>query len=234
MLLIGSGLMIRTFQSMRRVQPGFTEPASLQTFRTAIPNDVAADDARLLVAQQELVTRLASLPGASSAGLTDGLPMTGFSSQDPVFAEDHAYAASEIPPLRRYIRVGPGLFRTLGTPIVAGRDYEWADLHARRDVALISENFAREYWGSPAAAVGKRIRGNPTDAWSEVVGVVADIRHDGVDQPAPSAVYWPIRNTRSASVVVRGPRAGTEAYATEIRQAVAAVGRACRLRSCGR
>ena len=62
-LLIGSGLMIRTFQSMRRVQPGFTEPASLQTLRIAIPGDVAKDDAQVLVMQQELVEPVASLPG---------------------------------------------------------------------------------------------------------------------------------------------------------------------------
>jgi putative ABC transport system permease protein len=224
-LLIGSGLMIRTFQSMRRVQPGFTEPASLQTLRLSISREVAADDARVLLVQQELVARLAALPGASTAGLINGLPMTGFSSQDPVFAADRDHATGEIPPLRRYLRVGPGVFRTLGTPIVAGRDYDWADLHARRDVALISENFAREYWGSAGAAIGKRLRGNPNDPWSEIIGVVADIRHDGADQPAPSTVYWPLRGTRSVSVAVRGPRAGTEAYATEIRQAVAAVGR---------
>ena len=80
-LLVGSGLMIRTFQSMRRVQPGFSDPATLQTLRIAIPGDVAADDTRLLVLQQTLVDRLASLPGVSSVSLMNGLPMTGFSSQ---------------------------------------------------------------------------------------------------------------------------------------------------------
>jgi predicted permease len=224
-LLIGSGLMIRTFQSLRAVQPGFRDPATLQTFRLSITGDVAADEARVTAVQQDLVTRLASLPGVSSAALANGLPMTGFSSQDPVFAADRDHAPGEIPPLRRYVRVGPGAFRTLGTPIVAGRDYEWTDIQDRRDVAVISENFAREFWGSPAAAIGKRIRGNPNDAWSEIVGVVADIRHDGVDQPAPSTVYWPARGTRSIVLMIRGPRAGTEAYATEIRQAVAAAGR---------
>jgi putative ABC transport system permease protein len=224
-LLIGSGLMIRTFQSLRRVQPGFSDPATLQTLRLAIPRDAAGDDARLAAVQQDLVTRLASLPGASSAGLTNGLPMTGFSSQDPIFAGDRAYAASDIPPLRHFIRVGPGLFRTLGTPVVAGRDYEWTDLRERRDVVVISENFAREYWGSAAAAIGKRIKSNPNDNWSEIIGVVGDVRHDGVDQPAPSTVYWPLRGQRALAVVIRGPRAGTDAFAAEIRRTVAAVSR---------
>ena len=224
-LLIGSGLMIRTFQSMRRVQPGFTEPATLQTLRIAIPGDVAADDARVLLTQQSLVDALAALPGVTSVSLINGLPMTGFSSQDPVAASDHTYRENQIPPLRRFIRTVPKTFQVLGTPLTAGRDYDWTDIHQKRDVVLISDNFAREYWGSAAAAIGKRIRSNPNDTWSEIIGVVADIRHDGVDRPAPSTVYWPQRGNRSVTFMLRGPRAGTESYAAEIRRAVAAVSR---------
>jgi predicted permease len=222
-LLIGSGLMIRSFQSMRRVHPGFSDPGTLQTLRIAIPGDVAADDARLLVLQQTLVDRLASLPGVASVSVTNGLPMTGFSSQDPIFASDHNYAANTIPPLRRFIRVAPGAFNVLGTPLAAGREYDWTDIHQIRPVVLISENFAREYWGSAAAAIGKRIRSFPNDPWSDVIGVVADIRHDGAERPAPSTVYWPLRSSRSATFMIRGPRAGTESYAAEIRRAVSAV-----------
>jgi len=126
---------------MRRVQPGFTNPGTLQTMRIAIPGDVAADDARVLALQQNLVEGLASLPGVSSVSLMDGLPMTGFSSQDPIFASDHSYAANTIPPLRYFIRTAPGTFRALGTPLLAGREYDWADLHQKRPVAVISENF---------------------------------------------------------------------------------------------
>jgi predicted permease len=222
-LLIGSGLMIRTFQSMRRVQPGFTEPGTLQTLRIAIPGDVAADDARVRLMQQNLVDALAALPGVASVSLINGLPMTGFGSQDPVAASDHTYRENQIPPLRRFVRTVPKTFQVLGTPLTAGRDYEWADIHQTRDVVLISDNFAREYWGSAAAAIGKRIRSNPNDPWSEVIGVVADIRHDGVDRPAPSTVYWPQRSVRSVTFMIRGPRAGTEGYAAEIRRAVASV-----------
>jgi len=222
-LLIGSGLMIRTFQSMRRVQPGFTEPASLQTLRIAIPEDVAKDDARVLLTQQGLVDALAALPGVTSVSVISALPMTGMSSQDPVAASDHTYRENQIPPLRRFIRTMPKAFQVLGTPLTAGRDYDWTDIHQKRDVVVISDNFAREYWGSPAAAIGKRIRSNPTGPWSEIIGVVADIRHDGVDQPAPSTVYWPQRGNRSMAFVLRGPRAGTEGYAAEIRRAVASV-----------
>jgi putative ABC transport system permease protein len=224
-LLIGSGLMIRTFQSMRDVQPGFADPGTLQTLQISIPRDVAPDETRLRVVQQNLVNALASIPGVSSVGLMNGLPMTGFESQDPIFASDHTYAADQIPPLRRFITVGPGAFQVLGTPLAAGREFDWTDIHQKREVVLIGQGFAREYWGSASAAIGKRIRENPNEPWSEVIGVVGDIRHDGADRPAPSSVYWPLRFSRSMTFMIRGPRAGTESFATEIRTAVLSISR---------
>ena len=223
MLLIGSGLMIRTFQSMRRVQPGFSDPATLQTLRIAIPRRAPPTIRDCWSCSRPWWIVWRASPAVSSVGLMNGLPMTGFMSQDPIFASDHAYTASAIPPLRRFIRTAPGTFRVLGTSLAAGREFDWTDLHQNRQVVLISENFAREYWGSAAAAIGKRIRENPDDDWSEVIGVVTDIRHDGAERPAPSTVYWPQRCNRSMTFMLRGPRAGTDSYATEIRRTVAAV-----------
>ena len=177
----------------------------------------------MLRMQHNLVDRLAALPGVTSVSMLDGLPMTGFGSQDPVFASDHTYSANQIPPLRRFRRTVPGTFRSLGTPLLTGRDYTWTDIHEKRNVVLISENFAREYWGAATAAIGKQIRANTTDAWSEVIGVVGDIRHSGVDQKAPATVYWPLRNSNSITFLVRSPRAGSESLASEIRRSVWAV-----------
>ena len=81
----------------------------------------------------------------------------------------------------------------MGTPLVAGRDLTWTDAYDRLPVAMVSENLARELWGSPtAAALGKRIRESSKSAWREVVGVVADVHDDGLDQKAPTIVYWPV------------------------------------------
>jgi len=222
-LLIGSGLMVRTFQSMRKVNPGFSQPAALQTFRISTPRNATTKDAEFLVMQQNLVERLAALPGVTDVGLIDDLPMTDSQSQDPIFASDHTYAADQIPPLRRFIRAAPGTFNTLGVPLVAGREYTWTDLHESRNFVIIAENFAREYWGSAQAAVGKQIRSNPTDPWSEVIGVVGDVRHDGADRSAPSTVYWPLRSPYSLTYMVRTARAGSDSLANEIRQAVSSV-----------
>jgi len=72
----------------------------------------------------------------------------------------------------------------------AGREFTWTEIHQGRRVVIISENFAREYWGSAHAAIGKQIRSNPNDPWSEIVGVAAKLRHDGADKNAPTSVYW--------------------------------------------
>ncbi len=222
-LLVGAGLMIRTFQSMRRVQPGFREAESLQTLRISIPRDAAPKDPEMRQMYNRLAERLGAIPGVTAVGVSNGPPMTNVRSQDPIVARDHTYADNAIPPLRRFMTAGPDAFRSLGTPLAAGREYTWADVHEERKVVLIAENFAKEYWGSAQAAVGKQIRSNPNDAWSEIVGVVTDVRHDGVDKPAPSVVYWPLRGQGgSMSYAVRSPRAGNEAFTNEIRQVVAA------------
>jgi len=222
-LLIGSGLMIRTFQSMRSVHPGFSDPEGLQTLRVSIPRTAAPKEPELLLMQQNLVNRLAGIPGVSAVSLIGGLPMTGASSQDPIFASDHSYAADQIPPLRRFITAAPGTFHALGTALRAGREFTWTDIHEKRKVVMIGDSFAREYWGSAQAAVGKQIRSNVNDPWSEVIGVAGDIRHDGADKKAPSTVYWPLRSSNSVTFLLRGPRAGTESYSIEIRQTVWAV-----------
>jgi predicted permease len=118
----------------------------------------------------------------------------------------------------------------MGTPLVAGRDYTWTDLYDKREVTVVSENFAREMWGSPATAIGKRIREGMKDPWREIVGVVADVRLDGPDQKAPTTIYWPVlmssfwgenpRVNRNAVFVIRSPRTGTESFLQQVRQAV--------------
>jgi putative ABC transport system permease protein len=131
-LLIGSGLMIRTFQAIRRVHPGFSNPEELQTLRISISRNAAPKDAELLQMQHNLVNRLASIPGVSEVSILGGLPMTGSMSQDPIFASDHTYGANQIPPLRRFITAAPGALHALGTPMRAGREFTWTEIHQSR------------------------------------------------------------------------------------------------------
>ena len=231
-LLICSGLMIRTFRALVNVSPGFTDPASLAAFGIDIPDTQipGTENERVLRTEQAIENKLAALPGVSSVGITTGVPMSSNYTFNPIQAEDRTYQPGQLGPMRRRKWVGPGYFAAAGTPFVAGRDFTWAEEYERRPVAIISENFAREYWGSPAAAIGKRIRETAPQDWREIVGVAGDVYDDGVDQPAPTTVYWPLFQNnfsgqkeavrRTVSFVVRSPRAGSAAFVKEMQQAV--------------
>ena len=93
--------------------------------------------------------------------------------------------------MRLFNYVSPGYFHSVGTHLVAGRDYTWTDIYGLRPVAIVSENLARESWGSAAAAIGKRFRILPTQTWQEVIGVAENVQQNGVDEAAPAIVYWP-------------------------------------------
>ena len=229
-LLVGSGLMIRTFQAMRRVQPGFTQPEQLQTLRISIPESQVQSGEGTIRMEQAIVDRIAAVPGVASVGLLSNLPMIGSGWTDPIYAQDRTYDESKIPPLRRYRFVSPGLIKTMGNRLIAGRDFTWTDIYEKREVAMVTENLARELWKEPEAAIGKRIREALKGPWREVVGVVSDQRDDGVDQKAPTVAIWPILMDnfegdvvsirRTLTYVVRSPRAGSSAFVEEISRAV--------------
>jgi predicted permease len=229
-LLVASGLMIRTFQTLRNVDPGFTRPDQVQMVRVSIPPTLIADPVRVARTYNEILEKISALPGVTAAAFTNSAPLEGFNSNDPVVAEDKVYEPGKIPPLRRFKFISPGYFRATGTPFITGRDISWSDVFDDRPVAVISENLAREMWGEPAAALGKRIKIAPVDLWREVVGVVGDVRDNGVHEPAPTIVYWPTMMakfwgqerfvSRSLTFVMRSDRTGTEAFLNQIRQAV--------------
>jgi predicted permease len=231
-LLICSGLMIRTFRALMHVSPGFVAPDAVQIFRFYIPETQIPDaqPERVVRMDEEILNKLATIPGVSSVSFSTAVPMEGRSSNDVVFAQDHVYGEGELPPIRRFKFVSPGFFSTLGTKFLAGRDLTWTDTYQKRPVAIISENFARQYWHDPQNALGKRIRPGNIDDWREIVGVVQDVHDDGVDQAAPSSVYWPVMMDRfegekqtlrrNLAFVVRSPRAGSRTFMNEVQERV--------------
>jgi putative ABC transport system permease protein len=229
-LLVGSGLMIRTFQALRSVDPGFTDPEQLQVMRIAVPTSLIAEGKMVLRFQNDLVDRLSAIPGVTSAASISSMPMEGIPSNfDIILVEDKPTVPGETLPQRVFKYLSPGLLRTTGTRLLAGRDFTWNDIYDSRPVVMVSANLAREVWGAPAAAVGRRVRQGPGSQWCEVVGVVDDVRDNGVDAPAPAIVYWPLlldardpRNTiiRSATFVIRSRAAGTEAFLKQVQEAV--------------
>ena len=231
-LLICSGLMIRTFLALARVSPGFADPKTLQAFHIYIPESQIPDTQkeRVVRTEQAIAAKLATIPGVSSVTITTDVPLGNNHSFDPVYAADHTYKEGELAPVRRFKFIGPGFFSTIGAHLVAGRDLTWAETFEKRPVAIISENFAREYWGSADKALGKRVRVGFNDPWHEVIGVAGNLYDDGVSQAPSSAIFWPLFQDnfevdkemvrRYVGFVMRTPRAGSSAFMSEVQKAL--------------
>jgi predicted permease len=231
-LLVSAGLMIRTFQALRTVDPGFTDARHLQVMRISIPNLLIPEAESAARTQNEILDKLSAIPGVSSAGFVSEMPMEGIDSGwDCIFAQDKTYPDDVMPPLRLYKYVSPGFLHTSGTRLIAGREFTWDEVYGLRPVVMISENLAREMWGTPSAAIGKQLREFSSMPWHEVIGVIQDVRERGVQENAPPIVYWPPmmlylfgaktpETMRTETFVIRSERAGTETFLYEVRQAV--------------
>jgi predicted permease len=229
-LLVSAMLMIRTFRALRHVEPGFSQPEHLQTMRTSIPASLVADPQQVTRIQNSIADKLAAIPGVASVGFASSAPMEGIEANwDEIHFDGKILG--EVAPLRLFKYVSPDYFRTARTRLVAGRELTWTEVYGQRPVAIISENLARESFGTPSAALGKRLREFPDMPWHEVVGVAEDVRENGVQDQAPAMVYWPsmmagifgphtFDTQRTVTFVLRSDRAGTEGLLSEMRQAV--------------
>ena len=231
-LLVSALLMIRTFVALRNVAPGFADAPHLQTMHIWIPDQLVPDPQVTTRMQNSIVDRLAAIPGVTSVGFAGAVPMENIDPNwDIISVEGKNYEGGE-PPLRLFNYVSPGYFGTAGTKLTAGRDFTWDDLYGLRPTVIVSDNFARESWGSATAAIGKRVRQFSNKPWLEVVGVVEDVRMHGVDQDAPPIIYWPamlnspytpqptIQAARAVTFAIRTSRAGNEGFLGEMQRAV--------------
>jgi predicted permease len=221
-LLVSSGLMIRTFHALIHVQPGFTAPAEVETFHVHFPREMIKAPERLVRMDQAILDHIEAIPGVISADFSGAVPMDAGAESDPVLVKDHMLQG-QLPPARKSFWVSPSFFRTMGIPIVAGRDLTWDDILNKRPVAIVSENLAREYWHNPSDALGKQIGGS-AQAWRQIVGVVGNVYDDGTSQQAPPTVYWPVTDSdvflAGPAFAIRSARAGSQSFMSEVRQAV--------------
>jgi predicted permease len=160
------------------------------------------------------------------------MPMEGIEPPwDNIYAEGKTYPADQIPPLRFFKYVSPEFFHATGTRLVAGRELSWAEIYGHRPVVMISENLARELWGQASAALGKRLRQYPGVPWREVIGIVEDVRENGVLEKAPAIVYWPsmmdnlfgpspLYAWRSVTFAIQSDRTGDQGFLNQIQKAV--------------
>jgi predicted permease len=209
MLLVGSGLMLRSFVALRNVHPGF-EPAGLLTFRFGLPGAEYADPQQVLDFHRQLSDRLASTPGIEGVGMISGLPLTDSKTAGPMEPLDRPFPEGELGPIVERRSITPGYLEIMGIPVLEGRAPEWEDQADRYRGIVISETLARAFWPDESA-VGHQIRNRRSDFSWEVVGVAGDVRFDDVqDEPLPLA-YFPVLGgtpeavepARSMDVVVR-------------------------------
>src|SRR6267378_2581032 len=217
-------------RALTHVNPGFSGPATLQTFRISIPSTLVKENEQVVRTQEEILHRLAAIPGVGPVGIISNVPMSFGGWHDPIFVENHTYAEGQLPPLRTFRFISQEYLDTVGTPLVAGRKITWNDTYKKIPVAMVSENVARELWNDPAAALGKRIRVGTKDDWREIIGVVGDVHDEGVSKPATTIIYWPLlmdhfesddsMSMREVAFAIRSSRTGSQSFLNEVRQAV--------------
>ncbi len=234
-LLVSAALMIRTFMALLRVNPGFSDPAHVQTMRTAIPSSMVPDEQMVARIQNNLVDRLAAIPEVAAVGFAASVPLDGVDADWNQFQVEGKHYDITKPQMRLYDYVSPGYFNAMGIHLVAGRDFNWTDNYSLRHKVIVSESFARETWGSAANAIGKHAHQSNRNPWDEVIGVVADVHQHGVDEKAPAIIYWPvlmyipyieqptIGAQRNVTFAIHSRRAGSEIFLSQVRQAVGAV-----------
>ena len=224
-LLVGAGLMLKSLYHLIQVSPGF-QPARVLYMEMDLRSDQYSKDPAILNFWQQVLDRVRVIPGVQSAALGTVVPLTGNHRRSDITIEGLPIPApGEFPHPDRHT-ISSGYIATMGIPLLRGRNFSDADNETAPDVALVNSTLARRFFtdGDP---IGKRfLWGQPgkDEKWITIVGVVADTRLYGLDNPARLEVYSPYRQRPSAdmSLVVRSA-VDPASLTSSIRAAVAAI-----------
>jgi len=231
-LLLCATLMIRSFETLLKTQPGFTGADHLQTMRVSILKSLVSDPVTVTRMQNLIADKIAQLPDVSSVGYSAGVPMDGPPNWNSILVRGRdGWSAKSTLPMRVFNYNSPNYFKTMGSRMITGREFTWDDVYYERPVVILSDNLARELFGAAPAAIGQQVTIGQPAAWHEVIGVVEDVRENGMDSPAPAIVYWPtmmpnlygtgpLDSVRGVTFVVRSPRAGSDSLMQEMQETV--------------
>jgi predicted permease len=188
-LLFGAGLMIRSFQQLQRVNPGF-DADNVMTMSLAVAGAKFPTPVEQTAFYEQVLRRVRSLPGVESAGVIDDVPLNGNGSHQPISIEGRPAQAMADQPEVDVRLASTGYMKSMRIPIVRGRDFNDSDIAGRPAVILISESMAREFWAGQDP-IGKRLTMTFfPGVVREIVGVVGDVKIDGLDQTRPSATLY--------------------------------------------
>lgn len=191
-LLIGAGLLIRSFRALISVDPGF-QPGRVLAFSLNLTGSRYAQPQARAAFYDQLQTQLRALPGVESTAITDSLPLTGFTTMLlGLQVEGRPPAMPGQDPVISQVVVSPEFFHVLGMTLVDGRAFNDHDAEHAERVAIINQNLARHFFPNQNA-VGKRLKFGPSgDQWTTIVGEVGDVRHGGLDTDAGPEIYVPM------------------------------------------
>ncbi len=191
-LLVGSGLMARSFAELRSIDPGF-DPEGRLAFRVALPEAEYSDGPAVVAFYRQLHERVSAIPGVRSAAVISAIPLEDNKSAGPMVAEGQPTPEGALGPMVDRRRTSPGYFQAMGIPLVEGRELSWEDGGDAVRSVVVSETLARTFWPNESSVLGRRIlhQGHQEEAW-EIVGVAADVRFESLSEdPAPLA-YFPL------------------------------------------
>ncbi len=201
-LLVGSGLMVRSYWSLSTVDPGFAGREDVLTFQTGLPRASYPDRAAVAAFYHQLVDRLAALPGVEAVGAVSCLPLGGWCGGDPLQVEGRPVEPGVIPKVVAMRRVTDGYFEAMGIPLIRGRAMVRADSERRTGAAVISQDLADRYFPGEDP-IGRRVYpgGMASEAgWYTVVGVVGDTPTRTLADLSDPLIYMPLEGTDDRGV----------------------------------
>ena len=198
-LLIGGGLLMKSFLLLQRVDPGFN-PTQVLTLGFILNRNSYPERPQMVSFYSQLLERIETLPGVQSAGLVSTLPLSGNNSDTSFMIEGRPAPPPNQEPVAWYSSVTHDYFRTMGIRPIKGRLFTESDNEKAPRVVVIAEALARRYWPDEDP-IGKRI-GPAPDNWSEIVGVVSDVKHFGLDVSARPSMYLPASQSPSRGMTL--------------------------------
>jgi predicted permease len=219
-LMVGAGLMLRSFQALRNVDPGF-DPRGVLTLRLSLPESAYPDSDSRLAFHEQLLARIAALPGVIATGAASNIPMAGGVSNSGTWFEDFPTLPDRVPDVIESSRVTADYLETMGIRVQEGRSITRSDARDRADVVVVNQALAQKYWPGQSA-LGKRLTqdldleagASAETRWKTIVGIVGDVRSLAMDREATPAIFFPLveaveesesRTPRSMAYVIRTP-----------------------------
>ncbi len=221
-LLVGAGLLVKSFIRLQRVDPGF-DPRNVLTAVVTLPRAVYPERNQIAPFYSQLLERVRALPGVRSAAAISTLPLSGSNTDADFVIEGRPAPQPGQQPVAWVSSVSHDYFRAIGMRLVAGREFDERDNENAPRVVIISEATARRYFPNEDP-IGKRIGNGRPDGWREIVGVTADVKHFGLNQDARASMFFPHRQQPSRQMfIVARAAADPLSLSSALRTAVAAM-----------